>query len=129
MARQWELLQSEPVKALRPYASRGNGLKGTFVRDNEVSHSHRKFELIGGGERIDAQLTFEAHDQHSEGKRIKTGFISTRSSLSGANLWSYSLATLSISAMIFDRTDIGIAYDVAPSHGYNGGHQRDKLVQ
>src|SRR3954447_16233652 len=54
-------------------ALRCSGLGGIFIGGHKVAQGHGKLEILGGGERIDAQFAFEPNDQHREGQRVETG--------------------------------------------------------
>ena len=68
----------DPRRTARPHRSamicRSDraSARAIFIDFHEVAESHGKQGVLGGRERIDAELVFEARDQHGKAERIET---------------------------------------------------------
>ena len=52
--------------------------RAIFIDFHEIAESHGKRGVLGSRERIDAELVFEARDEHGKAERIETGIQQAR---------------------------------------------------
>ena len=81
-----------------------------FIDFHEVAERHGKHRVLGGRERIDAELVLEARDQHGKAERVETAIGQHEIVGERRQILPCSRAICAICSIMVNFTDMAAAY-------------------